>query len=43
VEIRYFSGGKMALLDPCEPRSPHYFYGIENEVISTIADFIHAH
>jgi len=43
VEIRYFSGGKMARLDPCEPRSPHGFYGIENEVITTIADFIHAH
>jgi pimeloyl-ACP methyl ester carboxylesterase len=43
VDIRYFSGGKMARLDPCEPRSPHGFYGIEKEVISTIADFIQTH
>jgi hypothetical protein len=43
VEIRYFSGAKMARLDPCEPRSPHGFYGIEKEVVSTIADFIQTH
>lgn len=43
VEIRYLPGAEMARLDPRKPRSPHGFYCIENEVISTIADFIRAH
>ncbi|HVO84168.1 MAG TPA: hypothetical protein VMU60_07080 [Syntrophobacteria bacterium] len=43
VEIVNLSGGRMARLDPCEPRSPHGFYGIENEVVTTIADFVYTH
>ena len=40
VEIRYFTGGKTPLSDPCEALSEHGFYGIEEQVVSAIADFI---
>ena len=42
VEVMYFSGGKRPLSEPCRPKSPHGFYGIEEQVIIAIADFIKA-
>ncbi len=40
VEVMYFSGGKRPLSEPCRSHSPHGFYGIEEQVITAIADFI---
>jgi pimeloyl-ACP methyl ester carboxylesterase len=42
VEVRYFEGGRVAGKDPCKPPSHHTFYGIEDEVVAAIADFIRA-
>jgi len=42
VEVRYFEGGRAAGKDPCKPPSYHTFYGIEEEVVAVIADFIRA-
>lgn len=42
VEAKVFRGGRTAGRDPCLTRSYHTFYGIEDEVIATIADFIKA-
>ena len=40
VQIAYFEGGSKAESKPCNARTPHGFYGIEKQVIATIADFI---
>jgi hypothetical protein len=40
VEVEYFIGGKMPISKPCQALSAHGFYGIEERVIVTIADFI---
>ena len=40
AEILYVTGGKEPLSDPCNPLCPHGFYGIEEQVVSAIADFI---
>jgi dienelactone hydrolase len=42
VEVMYFSGGKKPKSKPCRARSAHGFYGIEDEVVSAIVDFIKA-
>ncbi|UCE83483.1 MAG: alpha/beta hydrolase [Deltaproteobacteria bacterium] len=40
VEIRYFTGGKAPMSNECYPQSPHGFYGVEEQVVSAIAEFI---
>jgi hypothetical protein len=40
VEIRYFTGGKAPMSNECYPQSPHGFYGVEEEVVSAVAEFI---
>jgi len=40
VEIKYFSGGKYPISKPCNALSAHGFYGIEDEVVTAIAEFI---
>ena len=45
VEVEYFTGGKKPnprspTPPPCQPLSPHGFYGIEEEVVSTNPNFI---
>jgi dienelactone hydrolase len=40
VEVLSFTGGKKAESKPCESLSAHGFYGIEEKVVSSIADFI---
>lgn len=42
VEVMYFTGGKRPKSGPCAPLSAHGFYGIEDEVVTAIADFIKA-
>jgi pimeloyl-ACP methyl ester carboxylesterase len=42
VEVKYFTGGKPPVTKPCEALSAHGFYGIENQVVSAIAEFIKA-
>lgn len=42
AEAKILSGGRTKGGDPCRPRSYHTFYGIEDEVIAAIADFIEA-
>ena len=42
VEVKYFTGGKMPISEPCHAKSQHGFYGIEDEVVSSIADFINS-
>ncbi len=39
-EFRSFSGGSTPLGDPCEPFSPHGFYGIDDEVVRAKSDWI---
>jgi len=39
-EVKYFSGGKSPRSDPCKALSAHGFYGIEDEVVNAISDFI---
>jgi len=36
----YFSGGNSPGRSPCKPRTPHVFYGIENDVVKAVASFI---
>lgn len=43
TEVRYFTGGKQPLTWECGPLSPHGYYGIEEQVISGIAEFIKSH
>ena len=40
VEVMYFEGGKKPKSKPCAPLSAHGYYGIEEQVIGTVADFI---
>jgi pimeloyl-ACP methyl ester carboxylesterase len=40
VEVLYYSGGKKPLSGSCEPKSAHGFYGIEEQVVNDISDFI---
>jgi pimeloyl-ACP methyl ester carboxylesterase len=42
AEVVKFSGGASARSDACRELSPHGFYGIEQQVIEAIADFIKA-
>lgn len=42
VEVKYFSGGKAPVSKPCNALSAHGYYGIEDEVVAAIADFINA-
>lgn len=43
VAVRTYEGGREAIDGKCEPYSPHGFYGIENQVIDDIAEFIDQH
>jgi len=40
VEVMYFTGGKRPIQEPCFPLSAHGYYGIEKEVVASIADYI---
>ena len=40
VEVRYFTGGKKPVTGPCQALARHGFYGIEDQVVSAIAEFI---
>jgi hypothetical protein len=40
AEIKYFTGSKLSLTWECGPLSPHGYYGIEDQIISAIAEFI---
>jgi hypothetical protein len=42
VEVSYFTGGKRPISKPCHPKSAHGFYGLDDEVVQAIADFIKA-
>jgi hypothetical protein len=42
VEVIYFTGGRRPKSKPCQALSAHGFYGIEDEVVPAIADFIKA-
>ncbi len=42
VEVMYFTGGKLPKSGPCRALSAHGFYGIEEEVVASIADYIKA-
>jgi hypothetical protein len=42
-EHRIFTGGLTPISGPCEARAPHGFYGIEERVVRSIADWIKAH
>jgi hypothetical protein len=40
VEVMYFTGGRRPKSKPCQALSAHGFYGIEDQVVTAIADFI---
>lgn len=40
VDLLYFQGGKFPQEPDCWPRSPHGFFGIEDQVIENVAGFI---
>jgi hypothetical protein len=41
VSEQYFTGGeKSPTSNPCRARTPHTFYGIDEDVVAVIADFI---
>lgn len=40
VEVIFLSGGKKPLSEPCASMSYHGFYGIEEQLVSTISNFI---
>ena len=40
VGVKYFTGGKESLTNPCRAKSAHGFYGIEEEVVRYIANFV---
>jgi hypothetical protein len=40
VEVLYYSGGKKAVSRPCQSQSAHGFFGIDDQVVSGISDFI---
>jgi hypothetical protein len=35
-----FNGGSTPVSDPCDPLSPHGFFGVEQRVIDAIAKWI---
>ncbi len=43
AEVRTFSGGRNAGRRACGVRTYHTFYGIEDEVLAAVADFIKSH
>lgn len=42
-EHKIFTGGDSPLSGPCDARAQHGFFGIENDVVKTIADWIKSH
>jgi hypothetical protein len=42
-QIKLFSGGLPPISSACSARSAHGFFGIEANVVETIANFIHQH
>jgi hypothetical protein len=42
-EHKIFTGGNPPVSGPCDARSQHGFFGIENDVVKTIADWIKSH
>ena len=40
TDVLTFTGGNKAESKPCWPKSPHGFYGIEEQVVKAIAEFI---
>jgi hypothetical protein len=42
-EHKVFTGGAAPLSGPCDARARHGFFGIENDVVKTIADWIKSH
>ncbi len=40
AELKYFTGGKKPVTGPCQALAPHGFYGIEDQVVPAIAEFI---
>lgn len=42
-EHRIFTGGARPISGPCAARAPHGFFGIEEQVVKSIADWIKAH
>jgi hypothetical protein len=42
-EHKVFTGGLAPVSGPCQARAPHGFYGIEERVVKSIADWIKAH
>ena len=42
VEIKYFEGGKEPKTKACKPLSPHGFYGIEEDTVNYISNFVKA-
>lgn len=42
-EHKVFTGGDRPLSGPCDARAQHGFFGIESEVVKTIADWIKSH
>ncbi len=40
VEVRYFSGGSTPISEPCFARSPHGYFGIEDQVVKEMLRFI---
>ena len=43
VEVKYYSGGQRPESRPCQSKSQHGFFGIEEEVVSDIAQFVKSH
>jgi pimeloyl-ACP methyl ester carboxylesterase len=43
AQVELLVGGFPANSDPCGPMAPHGFFGIEDEAINKIAEFIRAH
>ena len=40
IEIKMYTGGNKPVSKPCKAKSQHGFYGIENEVVNDIVEFI---
>src|ERR1700680_1249382 len=40
VDIRLLEGGVGGMSDPCEARSHHGFFGIDEEVVRTVANWL---
>ena len=39
-DIKSLSGGRPSDMDPCGPASPHGFYGLDREVVDTVATWL---